>query len=201
MVEQHVNGGGEPLVGQLEDRVQHPNHFDEDDMGNPGALGNKRLGSRGLARIVAREKANDDVGVNGAHVAWPQLAADPPSVRLKISEERPPGKARRGSPRRNAHLHDGPPHVHHLLPTPAQNQAPSRACVVPRRGRRSDLELSVSKKPTTCGSHYHGNAAAAKPLVARPTCICVAKARQGYPGGGRKSSGGVGGAKRKAGLR
>ena len=71
MIQQHVNGGGELLLGQLEDGVQYPNHLDKDDVGDPGAFGNESLCSRGLSRIVTRKKANDDVGVNGAHVAWP----------------------------------------------------------------------------------------------------------------------------------
>lgn len=81
MIEQHVNGGGELLVRELEDRVQYPDHFDQDEMGHPRALRNERLRSRSLARIVAREKANDDVGVNGAHDAWPRHGADRPSAR------------------------------------------------------------------------------------------------------------------------
>ena len=55
MVEQHVNGRRELLVGELEDRVEHPNHLDQDDVGNPGALGHESLGPRGLAGIVARQ--------------------------------------------------------------------------------------------------------------------------------------------------
>ena len=69
MVEQHIDGRGKLLVRQLENRVHHPNHLHKHNVGNPGALGNERLGSSGLTKIVSRKKTNDDIGVNRAHVA------------------------------------------------------------------------------------------------------------------------------------
>jgi hypothetical protein len=171
MVEQHVNGGAELLVGELEDRVEDPNHLDQDDVGDPSTLRYERLSSRGLARIVSGEKANDDVGVNGAHDAWPRHGVDRSSVRPTTSEGRLEEKAQRVFPRRNALPLVGRRPVHHPPPTRAQSLARGRACAEPRQVRRSDLEQSAWTMRRTYG-HITMVMNRPQTAVVRPTYRC-----------------------------
>ena len=50
------------------DRGQYPHGLDENQVRHPGTSGDESFGCLGLAFVVARDQANQDIGVNRAHV-------------------------------------------------------------------------------------------------------------------------------------
>ena len=67
MVQQHLDGGCQLGVIQLVDSIEDPNCFSEGQQGDPSAVFDKSIGCGGLARVVTGDKADEDVGINGAH--------------------------------------------------------------------------------------------------------------------------------------
>jgi hypothetical protein len=69
MIEQHLDRGGDRLRAAIVNGCQDPGGFSENEMGHPRTPRDKGLGSRDLSGIIARHEPDEDVRVNGSHVA------------------------------------------------------------------------------------------------------------------------------------
>ena len=68
VIEQHADGGGDPIRTRTVDGGKHPDGFDEHWMRNPCAGSHEGLGRFDLARIITNEQPDQDARINGAHV-------------------------------------------------------------------------------------------------------------------------------------
>jgi len=67
VVEKHFDGSGNITWSTVVDRGEHPCCLGEDQMRHPCSTRNERLGRRNLLGIVARDQANQNIRINGAH--------------------------------------------------------------------------------------------------------------------------------------
>lgn len=69
MIQQHLDGSRNICRCSPVNRFQHPGRFGENKVRDPGTLLDERLSGGRLPTVIAGQEANEDVRINGVHVA------------------------------------------------------------------------------------------------------------------------------------
>jgi 2-methylisocitrate lyase-like PEP mutase family enzyme len=137
VVQEHVDGRRDRRRTEVVDSAQHPGRLGENQVGDPRAGGHERLRGRDLPGLVARDQADEDIRVNGAHAVSACTGASPrSSARWSSASARAWGRASGARPRRSSAPRGGRRWRRRVRPTPGRLPGPPRGAGEPRRGPR-----------------------------------------------------------------